>query len=607
MNARTTGHRTLGCLIALATLSAPVATALAWWIMPEECEPPWWSLAQNPNQSYCVFSDACLGVPQVFADDFELASERTIGLIEVAGFYAFGNSPSTQDSFSVAFYDGSTGLPGALLASETNVPSLREQTGVTFGNMDEWAFLLTLANPVTLPPGKYFVEVYNNSTGSPDCFCWETGDPDPVSGSIGAAVNTGSGWAYDPITNLAIALAPPAHQCEDITFDYYLNLVEQALPEILPDLLAPRNPADWIVDLTLEDVALAVDGEIPLPHQITQIGNTIVARDDEEEWVIKLDASDGYVRYADLNRFFDWDTSPPQAVPAPLAESLATALLDALGVPPLERGPAAVDTVAFQAAQVDMAEPEIDIDVERLVTIPRHVNEYPVFDSFARIAVSNNAEIARAQIVWNSFRLPPDLTLLTRADVVTRIAAYLQDAQQDRATDLDIYLAYAPVGDHFIPVAVTAFIDVGGGALFVTPEVVLTPLVAMAPDTDFDGIEDALDLCPLDPDPDQTDTDGDAYGDACDNCPLVANPDQADENGDGIGDACAPRPGDFDGDGDVDLADFSRLSVCYGGPGVTSPPVSCDPEDFDACDLDGDGDVDLGDLATFAANFTGSI
>lgn len=70
------------------------------------------------------------------------------------------------------------------------------------------------------------------------------------------------------------------------------------------------------------------------------------------------------------------------------------------------------------------------------------------------------------------------------------------------------------------------------------------------PDFDRDGIEDAQDLCPRVPDPDNTDKDQNGRGDVCedpdldryatheDNCPFVYNPDQKDQDLDGIGDAC---------------------------------------------------------------------
>ncbi|EYF05541.1 DUF4215 domain-containing protein [Chondromyces apiculatus] len=63
-------------------------------------------------------------------------------------------------------------------------------------------------------------------------------------------------------------------------------------------------------------------------------------------------------------------------------------------------------------------------------------------------------------------------------------------------------------------------------------------------DHDSDGQGDACDVCPIDagttactpPNPD--DSDGDGIPNASDNCPTEPNPDQADQDGDGRGDAC---------------------------------------------------------------------
>jgi hypothetical protein len=59
-------------------------------------------------------------------------------------------------------------------------------------------------------------------------------------------------------------------------------------------------------------------------------------------------------------------------------------------------------------------------------------------------------------------------------------------------------------------------------------------------------------------------------------------------------------PGDCDGDGDVDLDDFTELEACLAGPGggLVSPGCAC----FDA---DGNSDVDVYDFAEFQAAFTG--
>jgi parallel beta-helix repeat protein len=97
-------------------------------------------------------------------------------------------------------------------------------------------------------------------------------------------------------------------------------------------------------------------------------------------------------------------------------------------------------------------------------------------------------------------------------------------------------------------------------------------------DTDGDGVGDACDLCPLDPDPDQLDTDLDGLGDDCvdedddndtiledgdgsgtpgdnpcldgtttgcdDNCPKMGNSGQSDNDDDGAGNTCDCAPND---------------------------------------------------------------
>ena len=77
--------------------------------------------------------------------------------------------------------------------------------------------------------------------------------------------------------------------------------------------------------------------------------------------------------------------------------------------------------------------------------------------------------------------------------------------------------------------------------------------VVEIPDSDGDGLNDAIDNCPDTPNPDQANSDNaEDGGDACDsdddndgvpddnpdNCRTVPNSDQTDSNGDGCGDAC---------------------------------------------------------------------
>ena len=68
--------------------------------------------------------------------------------------------------------------------------------------------------------------------------------------------------------------------------------------------------------------------------------------------------------------------------------------------------------------------------------------------------------------------------------------------------------------------------------------------------------------------------------------------------------ACNPTPQDTDGDGDVDLYDWSRLQACFGGADQPWSGSASDP----ACsclDSDLDDDVDLTDFNAFATCFNG--
>ena len=65
--------------------------------------------------------------------------------------------------------------------------------------------------------------------------------------------------------------------------------------------------------------------------------------------------------------------------------------------------------------------------------------------------------------------------------------------------------------------------------------------------------------------------------------------------------ATTAHRGDFDGDEDVDLADFIAFSQCFGTAEMLGP-TRCTGADFDR-----DGDADLADLVAFQAHFTGSL
>jgi len=105
------------------------------------------------------------------------------------------------------------------------------------------------------------------------------------------------------------------------------------------------------------------------------------------------------------------------------------------------------------------------------------------------------------------------------------------------------------------------------------------PVPTPTPDADGDTIPNASDNCRLEPNPGQENSDGDTRGDACDNCPLAPNPDQNDTDGDGLGDAC-DLDDDNDGLPDADDAcpnepeDFDGFQDADGCPDLdTTPPA----------------------------------
>ena len=136
-----------------------------------------------------------------------------------------------------------------------------------------------------------------------------------------------------------------------------------------------------------------------------------------------------------------------------------------------------------------------------------------------------------------------------------------------------------------------------GGEAMETGTTCATAQCATPPsDRDNDGIPDALDNCPDEPNFDQTDSDGDGVGDACDLCPNTIPSVPVDATG-------CPSPAirvDFDRDGDVDLDDFAFFQACYSGKGVPQAEPAC----ADAM-LDGDNDVDRVDLSLFERCFSG--
>jgi hypothetical protein len=173
-------------------------------------------LDQQPNAVNGLFADVSCdlcGGSQVLAENFSLSGSVDIGQINFWTGYFPTDTPIDPDEITVIFHTDSGGLPGPAIYTESPVAYERVQTGVILFGVHEWLHTLTLDSPVTLGPGNYWVELYNDTGFAGFDFFWETGNPDTIGnglpGSVFAFTAPGSGWNFDPFTELAIQLLTP--------------------------------------------------------------------------------------------------------------------------------------------------------------------------------------------------------------------------------------------------------------------------------------------------------------------------------------------------------------------------------------------------------------
>ena len=160
----------------------------------------------NQAPSHLSYYPSDVDVPQSVADNFLVSSTVNIIKIRIWGNYEPTKTAPATDNFSVIFHSDAAGLPGAAISTQNNVPVSRQLTGGVIITDPEYVYTLTLITPVTLSPGTYWVEIYNNTTGdTDDNFYWEDGNLDPTHGIAGFAWDNanapGTNWSgvqHDP-------------------------------------------------------------------------------------------------------------------------------------------------------------------------------------------------------------------------------------------------------------------------------------------------------------------------------------------------------------------------------------------------------------------------
>lgn len=180
-------------------------------------------LNQVPNQTNgifndidCDFCDGGAGGTQILADNFTLTTDNSISEWVIHSGYFPDNIPLTTDLWTLTIHADNAGVPGAIVFSESNIPSNRTDTGVDLFDVDQYRHVLTLTNPVDLVAGIYWVEIHNNSSENTDSVFWEVADSDTNSlpGSAFAFVYPVVTWSSDPSNNFALQICEESYNID---------------------------------------------------------------------------------------------------------------------------------------------------------------------------------------------------------------------------------------------------------------------------------------------------------------------------------------------------------------------------------------------------------
>ena len=127
-------------------------------------------ISQAPNQSNAYFSDPSF--PQSMADNFVIgAGGASLGTLTWYGVYAFFNSPTVADNFTINIFSDDLGVPGnSNQFTASGVDGGRVDTGnLVVGTFNEYMYTFDLGG-LNLAAGTYWIEIYNSAVNpSGDC------------------------------------------------------------------------------------------------------------------------------------------------------------------------------------------------------------------------------------------------------------------------------------------------------------------------------------------------------------------------------------------------------------------------------------------------------
>lgn len=232
---------------------------------PEDCG-EYECLSQLPDQWNGVYSDldcaGCENGMQVVAENFILCDgdQREIDGVRFWGAYHPQNISTDPDAFTVVIRgDGGPEGPGPVIATYGPMPATtKEATGALLVGLNEYEYMIDLNPNVGLEGGFYWVEIYNNTTDSPDSWFWETGVLDDSAGIFSGAwsMELPEFWMplYPPDDMAVEIICAPQNDCPgDLDGDLDIDIRD------LAQLLAHYGLTE---EVTYEDGDIDGDGDI---------------------------------------------------------------------------------------------------------------------------------------------------------------------------------------------------------------------------------------------------------------------------------------------------------------------------------------------------------
>ena len=145
---------------------ANVLIALMWaWAIPATAQVIY-DNGTTPSNSFVSDTD----FPGFVADDFSLApGANVITGVQWTGLYAFTNTPTQPDNFTIQFFADVGGSPVVTPFLSLSVGSVgRTDTGIDIGGADLFEYTANVAPLALAPNTAFWLSVFNNTAADTD-------------------------------------------------------------------------------------------------------------------------------------------------------------------------------------------------------------------------------------------------------------------------------------------------------------------------------------------------------------------------------------------------------------------------------------------------------